>query len=157
LMGTIDNLPNRPAAWLLRALIFPLGRRYQGPSDRLGAEVARSLLEDSDERLVLSRDIFSPPLGEPGLGQLEVALDKVVASYAVHRQIREAVKAGRLERKPTESQADRALAAGVITEAERRLLDDAAAARLEAIQVDAFDEEAFPNRQGPRHREALAR
>ncbi|HWU53494.1 MAG TPA: acyl-CoA dehydrogenase, partial [Tahibacter sp.] len=33
--GVLRNFPVRPVAWLLRALIFPLGRREVPPSDRL--------------------------------------------------------------------------------------------------------------------------
>lgn len=156
LVGVIDNLPNRPAAGLLKVLVFPLGARYKAPSDRLGAQVAQSLLEDHDERLVLSRDMYSPPHGEVGLGQLEVALDKVVASYAVYRKIREAVKAGRLERKPAETQVARALAAGIITEADSQILDEAARARNDAIQVDSFEVDEFPNRMASPKKQAVA-
>ncbi len=33
LVGILDNLPNRPAAWLLRPLIFPLGAGHRPPSE----------------------------------------------------------------------------------------------------------------------------
>ncbi|MCP2936275.1 DUF1974 domain-containing protein, partial [Salmonella enterica subsp. enterica serovar Typhimurium] len=37
--GVISNFPNRLIGMLLRRLIFPLGRPYVVPSDRLGGEV----------------------------------------------------------------------------------------------------------------------
>ncbi len=150
LTGLIDNLPNRMAARLLGFLIFPFGTAYKGPDDRLGSEVAQSLLEDHDERLVLSRDIFNAPNAEPGPGRLEVALDKAVAATAVLAEIREAIRAARMERKPISDQADRALAAGIITEAQWQILEDAARLQEEVIQVDAFDEQNFPNCRPPK-------
>src|SRR5690606_14137311 len=36
LSAALRNFPVRPVGWLLWALIFPLGRRAQAPSDRLG-------------------------------------------------------------------------------------------------------------------------
>ncbi len=150
LTGLIDNLPDRAAASLLKFLIFPLGNAYRGPDDRLGGAVARSLLDDRDERLELSRDIFDAPSDEPGPGRIEVALDQAVAAQAVRVEIREAIRAGRMEPKPSADQADRALAAGIITEAQWQLLEDAARLRDELIQVDSFDEQNFPNCRPPK-------
>ncbi len=139
LAGVLDNLPNRPVAWLLRPLIFPLGKREKTPNDRLGASVARSLLEDNEVRRRLTADIYIPGPEEPGLGRLEAALSKAVDALAVETKIRDAVRAGLLDCVPGDLQVECALAAGVITEAEREKLKDADEARDEAIQVDAFD------------------
>ncbi len=46
--GVISNFPNRWISFLLRRMVFPLGRPYVVPSDRLGHEVARLLIEPSD-------------------------------------------------------------------------------------------------------------
>ena len=48
--GVISNFPNRAIAIVLRRMIFPLGRPYVVPSDRLGHEVARLLIEPSATR-----------------------------------------------------------------------------------------------------------
>src|SRR5439155_5973570 len=98
LCGILDNLPTRLAARALRCVVFPLGARYRPPSDALGAQVARALLEDREERLRLTRDISVPPPHEPGFGRLEAALDKVVDALAVEAKIRDAVRSGRIDR-----------------------------------------------------------
>ncbi|HEY0179023.1 MAG TPA: acyl-CoA dehydrogenase, partial [Dokdonella sp.] len=41
--GVLRNFPVRPVAWVLRALVFPFGRREVPPSDRLGRRVAAIL------------------------------------------------------------------------------------------------------------------
>ena len=143
LCGVIENLPNRPAAWFLRVALFPLGPGAKPPSDRLGAAVARSLLEDHDARRHLTRDIYIPPAQEPGLGRLEAALAAAVDALAVETKIRDGVRAGLLDRAPGDLLADEALAAGIITAAERERIREADAARDEAIQVDAFERDAF--------------
>jgi acyl-CoA dehydrogenase len=147
LVGVLDNLPNRPVAWALRLLVFPLGARLRGPDDALGAAVARELLEDREARSDLTRDIFVPPEGEVGLGRLEAALDRAVEALPVEAKLRDAVRAGRLDRAPGDELADRGLAAGIIDAAEREKLRRADAARDEAIAVDAWDAGAFG---GPR-------
>jgi acyl-CoA dehydrogenase len=141
--GVLVNLPNRPLSWLLRRLVFPLGARLRGPDDALGAAVARELLEDRSAREHLTRDIYLPAPDEVGLGRLEAALDRAVAALPVEAKIRDAVRAGRLDRAPGEELADAALAAGVIDAAEREKLRAADAARDEAIAVDAWEAGAF--------------
>jgi acyl-CoA dehydrogenase len=141
--GILDNLPNRLAARTLRWVVFPLGARYRGPSDALGAQVARALLEDREERLLLTRDIYVPPPHEPGLGRLEAALDKVVEALAVEAKIRDALRAGRIDRAPGDALVELAREAAVITEEDCRRIRAADAARDEAIQVDAFDPDEY--------------
>ena len=141
--GILDNLPNRLAALALRWVVFPLGARYRPPSDALGAHVARALLEDREERLLLTRDIYVPPPHEPGLGRLEAALDKVVEALAVEAKIRDALRAGRIDRAPGDALVELAREAGVITEEDCQRIRAAEEARDEAIQVDAFDPDEY--------------
>ena len=143
LAGVLDNLPNRPAAWALRPLVFPTGRRRRPPTDAQGAAVARALLDDSESREALTRDIYRPSAEEPGLGRLEAALAKAVAALAVEAKIREAVRSGELDHAPGTDLADRALEAGVIDAEQHKRLLEATEARDEVIQVDAFDPKEY--------------
>jgi acyl-CoA dehydrogenase len=138
LVGVLDNLPNRPVAALLRALVFPVGARGRPPDDRLGTAAARSLLEDRAAREHLTRDIYLPRPSELGLGMLEAALEKALAATAVETKVRDLVRAARLDRAPGDQLLDRALAEGLISHDERRAVSEAEAARELAIQVDAF-------------------
>jgi len=143
LLGVLDNLPVRPAAWALRVVIFPLGARLRPPSDKLGQRVARDILEDREARTTLTSDVFMPPPDEVGLGALEAALAKAVRAIPVETKLRDAVRAGALDRAPGYMLDDLGFAAGVISRAEYDLLNDAREARDEVIQVDAFDPEIF--------------
>ena len=148
LVGLLDNFPNRPVAWLLRRLVFPLGARYRPPSDRLGSAVARQLLEDRAARLALTADIHVPPPDEPGLGRLEAALDHAVEALAVETKLRDAVRAGRLDRAPGDALLMQALHAGIVTAEEFQTVLQADEIRDEVIQVDAFDPETFRSLRG---------
>ncbi|MBS0589445.1 MAG: acyl-CoA dehydrogenase [Proteobacteria bacterium] len=143
LLGVIENLPTRPAAWALRLAVFPLGARFRPPSDALGARVARDLLEDREARTSLTEDVFVPPPSDPGLGALEAALDKAVRAIPVETKLRDAVRAGTLDRAPGHMLDEMGIKAGVITQAEYDLLQEAEAARNEVIAVDAFDPAIF--------------
>lgn len=139
LLGVLDNLPVRWVAWPMKLAIFPLGTRFRPPSDRLGSEVARDILEDREARRTLTADVFVPPPDEPGLGALEAALDKAVRAIPVETKLRDAVRAGVLDRAPGYLLDDLGAAAGVISGAEYDLLNEARDARDEVIAVDAFE------------------
>ncbi|TMA32141.1 MAG: acyl-CoA dehydrogenase [Deltaproteobacteria bacterium] len=144
LAGVLRNLPSRPVAWLLGALVFPFGRSERGPSDALGARVAETLLGDGGARESLTAGIYVPPAGEAGLGCLEVALEAVKPALAIQQKIRQAVRDGELTHEIGEHElAQEALAIGLINEAERDLLARADRARARAIEVDAFDPDEF--------------
>ncbi len=140
LLGLLDNLPNRPAAWLLRWKLFPLHARFAGPSDAQVRASARAVLDGGEARVALTPDIFIPGPEELGLGVLEDALARTLAAAPAEEKIKEAMRAGRLERGPVEDAVEAALAAGVIDAGEAAALRGAVAARHEAVQVDAFGE-----------------
>lgn len=144
----IDNLPNRLAAKKLRVVCFPWGMRHTAPSDTLNVTIAEGILESRDARKWLTHAIFVPPRAEPGLGQLEDALEKVVAARPVHKVVKAAIRAKKLPARPSETLYDRALKAGVINEQEHTAAMDAEAARLEAITVDSFS--TLGGTSGPR-------
>jgi acyl-CoA dehydrogenase len=139
LVGVLDNLPNRVVAWGLGWLVFPRGAKARPPSDKLGGQVARGLLEDGDLRRRLSDDIYVPNAEEAGLGRLEAALAKCVDGLAVEAEIRDAIRAGKLDRAPGDTLIERALEAGIIDESDALAIKEAEEARAEAIRVDAFD------------------
>jgi acyl-CoA dehydrogenase len=143
LEGVLANLPNRPAAAVTRLLSFPFGARLKPPSDALGATVAQSLLDGGEARLRLTPDVYVPASQEDGLGRLEATLDLVVRAEPVRRKVREAARDGKLDGATEEALADDAAARGLLSEEERSLLAAASVARLEIIQVDAFDEDTY--------------
>ena len=139
----IDNFPVRWVRWSMNLVVFPLGRRFRYPKDRLGARLARSILEDRAMRESLTGDVFVPPPDEPGLGRLEAALDRAVEALPIERKLRDLVRAGKLDRAPGHELDDHALEAGLISQAEFEHLNAARDCRNEVIAVDAFDFEAY--------------
>jgi acyl-CoA dehydrogenase len=132
----------------LRWLIFPLGARYRPPNDALGADVAKLLLDGNPVREHLTRDIYVPDAPEDALGRLEATLAKVVASGPVEQKLKDAIKSGALDKVEDDDLADAGLALEIITKNEHTSLKEAAAARYDLIQVDAFDPETFRELKG---------
>jgi len=158
LLGVLDNLPARPAAWALRVLCFPWGRGRPDVSDRDSERLARALLADPALRDGLTRDVFLPQRDEPGLAAIERARERVLAGEAADRMLRDAVKGGKLDeadRKPARSAdearrtlLDLAAQAGVLGRDEHATLAAADAARASAIEVDAFEPDEYRQLRG---------
>lgn len=138
LLGVLDNFPVKPLAWVLRRACFPLGARRKLPSDRLGSQVSRAVLQDKELLQRLSGDIFIPPADRPGLGALDAAADKARAAQAVKKIVSDAVRSKKLEKQPRATLFARAREADVITADELATIEAADEARNDAVQVDAF-------------------
>jgi acyl-CoA dehydrogenase len=141
LHGVFANYPARLWGTLLRIVIFPLGRHFAQPGDRLGHEVARLLIAPSAIRDRLCAGIYLPKAESDPLGCLEAALDAAIKAETVEAKIRAAQKSGTISGKGAEELAQGALAAKVIGGEEMSLLKRAAQLRDEVIRVDHFPQD----------------
>ncbi|MFQ5468853.1 MAG: acyl-CoA dehydrogenase [Gammaproteobacteria bacterium] len=137
----LDNFPQRPIAWILRVMIFPLGKHFSAPSDRLGNKVATVLLQPSEVRDRLTDGVFVTTSKDEPMGRIEVALKEVVMAEAVEKKLRKAIREGRLQKADDEQLIVNALDAGIIDETEAQQLRYAAVARRDVIMVDDFPQD----------------
>jgi acyl-CoA dehydrogenase len=147
----LANFPVRAIAWLLRALVFPLGRPYRLPDDRLGTKVARLVLHPSAARDRLTQGIYVSADPEDPVGRLEHALEVVIAAEPVERRLWQEAKL-RFDYARPEETIEAALKTGAIAAGEAQILHDAACAMRRAIDVDAFAPDRAATRAGL-HRE----
>jgi len=157
--GVLDNFPRKGWAWLLRRMVFPLGKTFSPPSDKLGWQVASLLLEPSATRDRLTAGIYIPVNEADPIGRLDIALQSVIAAEAIEAKIREAVKAERIAGKTTEESTAQAVREGIISAAEMEILAKAKALRREVIMVDDFPPDfgkAAPAKDGATQREMLS-
>ena len=139
--GVISNYPSRLVGWFLRWVIFPLGRPYVVPSDRLGHSVASLLIAPSATRDRLTAGIYLPKDESEVIGCLEAALKAALGAEGAEQKIRVAQKDGRLAPAGAEELAEAALAAGIISAQDRALLERATQLRNAVIRVDDFPQD----------------
>jgi acyl-CoA dehydrogenase len=137
--GVIDNFPVAPARWLMRWLVFPLGRHYKPAPDRLGTRIVRLATEPGEVRDRLTRYIFVTKDPADPTGVLEVALEKVVAAEEAERKLERAIRAGTVKRFHGFDWIADAVAKGVLTAAEGAELKEIEALTQRVIAVDHFD------------------
>ncbi|WP_409559996.1 acyl-CoA dehydrogenase [Hyphomicrobium sp. MC8b] len=144
--GVIDNFPVRWARPLMRAVVFPLGRRRKPASDTLGHRVARHALQPGEVRDRLTRDIYvSKDVNDP-TGILEVTLEKVIAAEPIEKKLEKAIRDGVVRRYHGNDWFAEAVAKAVITEAEAEQLREVERLVARVIAVDHFDPaEVKPN------------
>ena len=136
--GVLSNFPNRPVAWLLRALVFPKGLTLTPPPDKCTSRVAQLLIEPGRARDRLTAGIFIPKGEHDVLAQLEAAFVATIASEPLEAKVRAARKAGRVTVKPGERDWHAAFGAGLISAEELRQIERAHALRQAVIRVDDF-------------------
>ena len=93
----LRNFPNRFLAGVMRLFIFPGGRTYFAPSDRLGRQLADAVLNPTEVRDRLCRFVYRTL--EPGnpLGLLQEALMMSQTAEPIEKRIRvEGVKTGKV-------------------------------------------------------------
>jgi acyl-CoA dehydrogenase len=153
--GVISNFPNRVIAAVVRRIVFPLGRPYVVPSDKLGHEVAKLLIAPSPTRDRLTAGMFIPDSSDDPVVEIERALALTMAAEPIEDKLRVAAKKGRLgtSKLPPgagqEAVDRRAVEAGVITADEARLLAQHRELVARVIRVDDFDAELDASSAAP--------
>jgi acyl-CoA dehydrogenase len=151
------NFPNLPLRWMMRALVFPLGRHRKPASDRETYRLARAVLRPGAfrDRLTIGTYVSADPKDVTGV--LEDALVKVTRAEEVEAKFVRAIKKGIIERRLDRDAITDAVDAGVLTEAEAALLRLADQATDRVIKVDDFDSEELVPRQLSSGRSAAGR
>jgi acyl-CoA dehydrogenase len=137
--GVLRNFPVRPIAWLLRVLVFPLGRREVPPSDRLGHRVAALLIAPNEARDRLLAWSYRTPTANNHVARMNALLPDVIAAEPVERKFGKLLKGGQLRGYDFAAQLAYAESRGLLTSSECSLLAHVRESVFEFISVDDFD------------------
>jgi acyl-CoA dehydrogenase len=135
---------------LLRVIVFPLGRRHKGPSDRLDAEVAAIIGRAKGDPALESvlAGCYRPTSESDPVGALQHAADLLNDAKSLHGKLHQGLKNGQVKPAGGEHAIDAALNAGVLQAVEAEKLRAAEAARRKVIDVDDFDKEELTASEG---------
>jgi acyl-CoA dehydrogenase len=146
LEGVITNFPHAFVSTLVRWVVFPFGRPYSIPPDRLGHDVAVLLTTPSATRDRLTAGMFFAKSDDDPVAQIERALAATLASEPVEAKVRAAIKdkrfdAGLRAGEPYDMLFTRAEAAGVINADEHERVRTQRALVARVIRVDDFPQD----------------
>jgi acyl-CoA dehydrogenase len=149
LEGVISNFPNRVIAAIMWRTVFPLGRPYVVPSDKLGHDVARLLIEPSATRDRLTAGMYLPKSETDIIGAIEAALEATLAAEPIEARIREAQKTGQLAVKIGDDRPAAAQAAGIINAEELTVVRRAKRLLDQIVRVDDFAQDLGASEMKP--------
>ena len=137
--GVIRNFPKPVVGFLMRLLVFPLGRHAMPPSDNLTHHVVSQILHPGGFRDRLTRGVYVNDNPDDITGRLEDALLKVIAAEEAEKKLNKAIRSGEIEKLHDRDWITQAMDLGAIDASEAELLRAAEAATEKAIAVDDFD------------------
>ncbi|MCK7547822.1 acyl-CoA dehydrogenase [Marinobacter koreensis] len=147
--SAIINFPVAPLRWPLRLLVFPLGATgLNGPDDRLGTRVARSIVDDTPVRMRVSRGVYLNTDPDDPLGRVLNAYQLANETAGMRSRLHDAIRnrdedeldaIALLMGHQRKELVDWACEQGVIKEDECDKLEEALTALYDVIRVDAFD------------------
>jgi len=133
----LRNFPSTPIGLVLRGIVFPLGRRYRTPNDKLTRACAKVLMSPSEARDRLTSGLYITQDPSDPTGAIEYAFECVMKAAPAERKIKDS------RRKPSygvsyEDFLQELVTDGVIDADEAKLVSEAASATHTVVMVDDF-------------------
>ena len=148
LLEFLENLPNRPVAWLLKLVLFPFGRPYRLPDDRLEHDLVQTMYTDNSLRDRITAPMYIGSSADDPAFIIEDAFQQLQASRPSRDAIKAAIKNGDIAATDNiKALAKAAVKHGVMNKKEADVYVAAEEARRRAIQVDDYPPEFFKLQQ----------
>jgi acyl-CoA dehydrogenase len=143
LEGVISNFPHALISTLVRWVVFPFGRPYSIPPDRLGHQVAALLTTPSATRDRLTAGMYLSKSDDNPVAQIENALAATLECEPIEAKLRAAIKDRRIDAvlrggESYDALFARAEAAGIISADEHRRVRTQRVLAARVIRVDDF-------------------
>jgi len=143
MLAVFYSLPIGIVAKSIRFLMFPFGKPYSPPSDKLIHQVAKIALSPSATRDRLTEGVYLTTDPEDGMGRIEYAFNLAIKTEALEKKFKKMVKGGKLTERMHTDRIKEAVQKKLISEDDGKQLLANWQAMREAIKVDDFTEEEF--------------
>lgn len=143
MLAVFYNLPFSIIAKTLRALMFPFGKPYAPPADKLIHQVAKLALYPSATRDRLTEGCYITDDPEDAMGRVEHAFNIAIKTEEIEKKFKTLLKSGDLQARMHTERIDEAVEKELISKEEGQQLHENWLAMREAIRVDDFTKEEF--------------
>ncbi len=134
-----DNFPNRLIGRFLRLAVFPLGRPYKAPEDRLGSRLAEAMMQPGGVRDRITQFVYLGSDADDVTGRMETAFDLLIRAEKPYNTFERAAAKGELAGYTFEERLESALERNVLDREQAELVAEYEALRARAIATDAFE------------------
>ena len=149
----IINFPVKALRWPLRLLVFPLGATgLNGPDDKLGTQVAASIVDDTPLRLRISQGCYVNHSPDDSLGRVLNAYRLANETHDMRERLHTAIRSrdedqldaiALLMGHERQALVDWACEQNIVSKDESKRLLEALTALYDVIRVDAFEAEGL--------------
>lgn len=134
-----DNFPIAGVGAALRFAVFPLGRSYKAPDDRVGARIARQMMQAGGVRDRITQHVYLGRTADDPCGRIEAAFDMLLRAQTPYERFVKAMGKGEVNGYTFEEQLASCIERNVLERDEAALVREYERLRWDAIQTDAFD------------------
>ena len=143
MLAVFYNLPFKAVAKMMRMLIFPFGKPYPPPSDKLIHQVAKLALQPSATRDRLTEGCYITDDPDDPMGRIEDAFNIAIESESIEKKFKALSKSGQLKSRSHTERIDEAIDNKLISSKEGEQLHKLWLAMRNAIRVDDFSNKEF--------------
>jgi acyl-CoA dehydrogenase len=136
----IRHFPIKPIGWILRAIIFPLGRRHSKPSDQIGQQIATLMMMPGEARDRLIDGVYNTQNPNDPTGRVEYALSMTLQAEPIEKRLRDAGLTCPYNQSYEKWVAE-LYKKGLVSDHDESVLQESHRAVREAIRVDDFPQE----------------
>jgi len=137
----IDNYPNRPLAYLLRFVVFPLGMHFKAPSDRLETMLVQTVTENIGTRDRLTTGLYMEQGDNNPLAHVNEVFLESLELESLNKKLKQAIKDKTIPKMQGPELIEKARAAEVISKQEADKLIAFDEQLMSIIHVDDFDQD----------------
>lgn len=138
LYGLLKNYPNKWIGYACRIIIFPLGRRYQPPNDKLIESISKLLMTPGKARDRLLQNVYLVSEKNNVIGQMQQVLEGMIKTRDLRNKLHSAARKGKISGVTLTEQIVSAKEKKLINEKQAQMLTELDEMRREVIAVDDF-------------------
>ncbi len=135
------NFPNPIIGRFLRFMTFPLGSSFRVPTDKLTQELAELMMEPTELKNRLCREVYTNEDPNDQVGRIVVAYKKLLEIEPLFNKFSRAVAKGLAAGHSLDQQLDACIHTGILTKSEADQVAEYDKLRIEAILTDDFTKE----------------
>ncbi|APA83614.1 acyl-CoA dehydrogenase [Francisella tularensis] len=143
MLDLFRNFPNRIFATKMKLFVFPYGKKFRRPSDKLEAQICNSLVSNSDTRQWMKDKCYIPNDDNDPIGRVENAYLASLTTQPIKKKIIDAIKTAKLPKTSWQNSIDIALENKIITQQEANIAHEMLTKVNNIIQTDEFDDYAL--------------